>query len=754
MVRKHPTLQQLQDFLNGAEGESTVIEKHLNQCTNCQTLLAENVVHDELSDLAAAGLHRLETDSGESYLQIPQLLRDHSRYKLLKPLGRGGMGVVWLAEHVLMNRKVAIKLIRPELLSRPEAIEHFRREMRSAAKLHHPNIASAYDAEQVDREHFFVMEYLEGETLREVMSRGPMPVTEACRIIRDVALGLDHAHSAGLIHRDIKPGNLMINRDGNVKILDFGLVNAVKSDFYEHFDDSNLLSPSVAGTPSYMAPEQIRDAGRADARSDIYSLGRTFYSLLTGNVPPQSCKPLPNVPTAINALISRMTAVNPQERFSSAKDVALALEPFCKPKSRWPMKAWLIAAGFAALLLLAAVIYRIETDRGELIIETEDPDVEVVIRQSGKVVSVIDLKTQKKVTLKSGIYELEANGEGLKLDADHATLSRGDTVIARITKSAGTGKLIPEIMKLPEITEVVYAVVFSPDGKLAAVAGGDTFNGKDWLKGKDYTIRIYEIPSGKILHRLSGHTDRVYGLAFSPDQTKLASSSIDNTVKIWDLASNNLLHSIRVSESPTTNSDMIGGLIYSMDGKRILTTTEAIKILDSETGALLPSPGGEFDIQRNRNNWVRIPGTEKLISSGWYYAKLIDEKTGKMITNFDLPGNHRFRAIDASSTQTLGFDAFDGSTQSAHVRIWDNATGKIAWSHSGVTCGLVNEHEVLFRDVDEDTIKLWDIKADKLIRTFAGQPHFLLIAVQPGGSYFITGGVDGTARLWKLPDRK
>jgi tRNA A-37 threonylcarbamoyl transferase component Bud32 len=213
----------------------------------------------------------------------PAELADHPRYRLLRLLGAGGMGTVWLAEHKMMRRQVALKVIRPEFLARADAAERFQREVQVAAHLHHPHIVAAHDAEQAGATHFLVMEYVAGESLAERLKRnGPLPVAEACRLARDVALGLQHAHKHGLVHRDIKPHNLMLAAEGVVKILDFGLAAFVSGSV----PAAGLTGVNmVVGTPDYIAPEQAEDARAADIRSDIYSLGCTLYEMLTGRVP-------------------------------------------------------------------------------------------------------------------------------------------------------------------------------------------------------------------------------------------------------------------------------------------------------------------------------------------------------------------------------------------------------------------------------------------------------------------------------------
>lgn len=207
------------------------------------------------------------------------------------------MGQVYKAVHRVMHRMVAIKVIKQSLTASSEMVDRFQREVEAAAQLSHPNIVTAYDAEQAGDLHFLAMEYVDGVNLHQVLTdRGPLPVEEACDYIRQAALGLQHAFERGMVHRDIKPHNLMLNRDGQIKILDFGLANLVKrlgteqipQPAPEHpssFDNSVTAAGAVMGTPDFIAPEQVEDAHNADIRADIYSLGCTFYALLTGQSP-------------------------------------------------------------------------------------------------------------------------------------------------------------------------------------------------------------------------------------------------------------------------------------------------------------------------------------------------------------------------------------------------------------------------------------------------------------------------------------
>ena len=224
---------------------------------------------------------------------LPPGLADHPDYEILRELGQGGMGVVYLAQNKLMGRKEVLKVVSSHLINRRGVLDRFLGEIRNAARLHHPNIVTAYSALRLGESLVLAMEYVEGLDLAKlVKASGPLPVANACNYVHQAALGLQHAHEHGMVHRDIKPSNLMLARQGNravIKVLDFGLAK-VQS---EGPADGGLTHEGqMLGTPDYIAPEQIGDARRADIRADIYSLGCTLYYLLTGGPPFQGDEPL------------------------------------------------------------------------------------------------------------------------------------------------------------------------------------------------------------------------------------------------------------------------------------------------------------------------------------------------------------------------------------------------------------------------------------------------------------------------------
>jgi serine/threonine protein kinase len=291
--------------------------------------------------------------------QAKQLLLGHGSeltlgaYRLLERLGSGGMGQVFKALHVPMNRYVALKIVRPELVADAKTLKRFRREVQAVAQLSHPNIVTVFDASQVGDTHFLAMEYIDGLDLSAlVRDSAPLPVDVACDYIRQAALGLQHANERGLIHRDVKPGNLLITRNppGVVKILDMGLARPVRIDGGENLKAQSALTidGSVVGTPDFMSPEQAKNSSTVDKRADYYSLGCTFYYCLTARMPfpvknvmeklikHQMEQPYPaelvrgEIPAAVCAILQKMMAKKADDRYQNADEIAAALTPFCR----------------------------------------------------------------------------------------------------------------------------------------------------------------------------------------------------------------------------------------------------------------------------------------------------------------------------------------------------------------------------------------------------------------------------------------
>ncbi len=301
--------------------------KHGGQLPKDNKKLAEALVEDEIitdwqAEKLLAGKHK-------GFIL--------GKYKLLCHLGKGGMSTVYVAEHMLMKRKVAIKVLPRNRVNDSTYLERFRIEARAAAKLDDSNIVRAYDIDNEGDTHYLVMEYVEGKDLHVlVKGEGPLECNRAANYIAQIASGLDHAHEMGLVHRDIKPANCLVDKNEIVKLLDMGLARLI--------DDEESLTlennENVLGTADYLAPEQALNSHLADHRADIYSLGCTLYFLLTGHPPfpegsiserllkhqmeeaPSILNDRPDVPPTLINICSRMMSKKPEDRYQSAGDVA------------------------------------------------------------------------------------------------------------------------------------------------------------------------------------------------------------------------------------------------------------------------------------------------------------------------------------------------------------------------------------------------------------------------------------------------
>jgi urea transport system substrate-binding protein len=346
-MKNCPTREQLEllTVRKLAPADQATVATHVQGCPTCRQTVLSLTPHECTAEWQPPPDAESDLTGGE---KLPEELRKYSRYRVLGVLGRGGMGTVYRAEHRLLERPVVLKVIRPELVSSDHVVQRFRREARLAARLAHPNIVTVYEAEELGPTQLLVMEFVEGASLAELVSeRGLLPIAEACELIRQAAVGLEYVHSQGMVHRDIKPHNLLVSRAGQVKILDLGLA-ALKSGKKpaggELTDEHHFL-----GTPDFAAPEQWESTRDVDIRADIYSLGCTFYFLLAGQTPFPNTRystllqqmwahaqaPLPpirelrpDLPEEIAAILTRMLAKNREERFARPEEVAVALAPF------------------------------------------------------------------------------------------------------------------------------------------------------------------------------------------------------------------------------------------------------------------------------------------------------------------------------------------------------------------------------------------------------------------------------------------
>jgi Leucine-rich repeat (LRR) protein len=401
-------------------------------------------------------------------------------FRVLQVLGAGGMGVVLEAEDPQLQRRVALKVMRPVLAADPGARQRFLREARAIAAIEHEHIVPIYQVGEADGLPYLAMPLLKGESLDHRLQQGEkLPSTEAIRIGREMAEGLAAAHECGKIHRDIKPSNVWLEGSrGKVRLLDFGLVRPADA------GDNLTQCGAIIGTPGYMAPEQAEQAD-VDARADLFSLGCVLYRMTTGRgpfhgpslasmlrlvataTPPAPAEQEPAVPAALSDLVMELLAKDPADRPATAAAVARRLgdieaherarvNPPTLPRPAGQLshaeriaagprrRRWAVAA--AGLLLLAgglaagAVIY-VKTDTGTLEIKTNDPEVQVRVERNGQEIAILDPQSKRQVTIRAGKVTLALKGEKIEeveLTTDQGagpiTLKRGGKVVVTLKR--------------------------------------------------------------------------------------------------------------------------------------------------------------------------------------------------------------------------------------------------------------------------------------------------------------------------------
>jgi hypothetical protein len=440
-------------------------------------------------------------------------------FEVLEELNRGGMGVIYKARQVGLNRIVALKVISPERVRHAEAMHRFQREVRAAALLSHPNIVTVFHTDLEGPLPYLAMEYVPGIDLaRLVKLAGPRCASDSCAYIRQAAQGLQHAMEQGLVHRDIKPANLMVTpsplepaaspaRPAQVKILDMGLARVTTAEEMDEGAASLTRAGEFLGTPDFIAPEQAEDARQADIRSDLFSLGGTLYYVLTGQVPfpgsnlaqklrlqltgprPSAAARRPGIPAELDALVKRLLAPTPADRFQTPAQLIAALDAVLRGGAGRPA-----AAAPAARPALTA---RPAAPAAPAAASDQAMCVEAHV---------------------GGVQALFASADGKLL------LSGGLDETLRVWDPAS----LQELRCLAGDVGPVEDIALAPSGKWAAYCAVLLFK-------SDMVVQLWELASGKERGRLRGHGGTVHCVALAPDGRRVASGSADQTVRLWTL---------------------------------------------------------------------------------------------------------------------------------------------------------------------------------------------------------------------------
>jgi sugar lactone lactonase YvrE/tRNA A-37 threonylcarbamoyl transferase component Bud32 len=720
-------------------------------------------------------------------------------YLLLDRLGEGGMGQVYKAQHRRMNRVVALKVIRRDKLRSPDAVKRFYQEVQAAAQLHHPNIVLAYDADQVGNTYFLSMEYVDGRDLaRLVKEDGPLPVARACDYVRQAALGLQHAFQRGMVHRDIKPHNLLVSRDPAddareiVKVLDMGLA---RREGPGENQTGLTHDGAVIGTPDYLAPEQALNARTADIRSDLYSLGCTFYYLLTGRPPyraesltqlllkhqMEEARPLeayrPDIPPGVRAIVLRLMNKLPGDRYQTPAELIQALDAVRAGGGTtagvWPAVAEAPAAAPANEWATLGLDGEVLAEEGE---ETESFLRRQARRKRGRTGSLWYLwlvagipvlllgfilgtlvylclvnRSPRGTSARGALSPAEETqrGPGETLATCPLDALRRDDIPPDKLAEAGGGNprqapaelvAILDNRQLGRPWDGAACLAISPDGKWLACGG------------QGGTVKLWDLATGKEPRTLLGHKSRVNSLAFSADGRLLASCSHDRTARTWNPATGRELNSF------VGHRDWVAGVAFSPDGKTLATTSNdrTVRLWDVETGQERMTLG-EFRGQATR---VRFSPDGRVVAAGStdLTARTWDAVSGRDLLK--LTGQHGCAAGLAFSPdgQLLAIGSHD---KTIHVK--EPGTGKelrILRGHQGWVTDVAYspDGKVLASVSPDGSVRLWDFDgwSEKAIMQFAPAAvgFYPELAFSPEGRHLGVATFSGTIYILRLAPPK
>jgi WD40 repeat protein/tRNA A-37 threonylcarbamoyl transferase component Bud32 len=773
-------------------------------CPHCRNPIevVKITSREEIACPSCGSSFRLETDSTTGWKPGGDKL---GKFELLETVGQGAFGTVYKARDPELDRPVAIKVPRAGNLAGPQELDRFLREARSVAQLRHPSIVSVHEVGQTDGVPYLVSDFVKGVTLADLLTARRPGFREAANLVAEVAEALHFAHQHGVVHRDVKPSNVMIGDEGRPCVMDFGLAKRDAGEI------TMTIDGQVLGTPAYMSPEQAGgDAHKVDGRSDVYSLGVILYELLTGELPFRGNKrmllhqvlhndPRPprrlndHIPRDLETICLKAMAKEPARRYGTAQALADDLRRFLKGEPilarpvgrlehglKWVRRNPVVAGLVGAVATVLVVGAGVSTHFG----------VQATLRagEAQRAQTAAELATDEES--KARVRESEERKKAVK-EARSARLGEYNANML-LTQIAWEQNQIGRLLDLLKGQEprpgqedlrgfewyywnnlvqrghftinghkrAVTSVAFSPDGK--RIVSGSTSIGLQ-ERGE---LKVWDAETGQEVLSLKGqHTREVTSVAFSPDGKRIVSGSKERVVergpsglfgelKVWDTNKGQEILSLRHRRD-------VNSVAFSPDGKRIVSGSGGgevlgpgkiprffgeLKVWDAETGQEILSFQGHTTAVKSV---TFSPDGKRILSSGDDTLKVWDVETGQEVRS--LKGH---TGPVYSVAFSLNGKRIVSGSQDRTLKVWDAETGQEVHSLKGHTDNVTGvafspDGKRIVSSSQDQTLKVWD--ADKGLEVLSLKGHtggVTGVVFSPDGKRILSGSGDKTLKVW------